>query len=204
MPSPVGHALAGLVVSWTADVVTPRSGAEARRLSGTPAPRSWYERAGGGLTLACAVLAAVPDVDLVSPPLHRAYTHSLGATLVVLVAAALFAWRTRRPIMRIALVCAIAYGSHLLLDWMATDHFFPYGIRALWPFDNGWYISGWDVFTQTERRQLFSRRTMGINVPAVIREIVLLAPIAAAAWLVRVKALARLAPEMTSGHEAAK
>ncbi len=197
MPSPVGHALAGLVVAWTADALDPPSKAVERAV-----PASWYRRAGGGLTLACAVLAAAPDLDLVSPPLHRAYTHTLGATLLVLAAAALFAWRTRRPVARIALTCAVAYGSHLLLDWVATDHFFPYGVRALWPFDGGWYISGWDVFTQTERRHLLSRRTLGINVPAVLREIVLLAPVAAVAWLVRVKALARFAPEMTRRDEA--
>ena len=53
MPSPIGHALAGVAVAWTADLIP---GDRAWRTA--PDRSTWYQRAGGDLTLACAVLGA--------------------------------------------------------------------------------------------------------------------------------------------------
>ena len=90
-----------------------------------------------------------------------------------------------------------AYASHLLLDWLQADPTPPFGIQALWPASSTWFISGWDIFRATERRHMFEPATMQRNIVAVVQEIVILAPVAAAAWLVRVKALAGLPAEMT-------
>jgi membrane-bound metal-dependent hydrolase YbcI (DUF457 family) len=160
---------------------------------------SWYRRAGGGLTLTCAVLAAAPDLDLAFT-VHRTVTHSVGAVVAVGLCAAAISARLGRPIARTALTCAVAYGSHLLLDWLGVDRYPPIGIQALWPLNHEWYISGLDIFRQTARQRIFTRPIMLVNAKAVAQEIAILAPMAVALWLVRVKALARFAPEMARGH----
>ena len=173
MPSPIGHALAGIAVSWT---VAPRAG---RRL-----------------TLAAAGLGALADIDLVLPVQHRTVTHSVGAVIAATIIAAVVTSRvTRLPAGRVVLVCAAAYASHLLLDWLGVDHYFPYGLTVLWPFSDRFYISGWDVFRQTARQHLFTWSSLIVNVQAIAQEVALLGPIVWALWLVRVKALARFAPE---------
>jgi membrane-bound metal-dependent hydrolase YbcI (DUF457 family) len=190
MPSPIGHALAGILVSWTADLVagsrTPRT------VSDTGA---WYLRAGGAQTLTCAALAAAPDLDLAFT-VHRTVTHSIGAVAIVGLCAVALAAGLGRPVARTALTCAAAYGSHLLLDWLGVDRYPPLGLQALWPISHEWYISGLDIFRQTARQRIFTRPVMIVNAKAIAQEIAILGPIAAALWLVRVKALARLASQM--------
>jgi membrane-bound metal-dependent hydrolase YbcI (DUF457 family) len=198
MPSSVGHALAGVAAAWTADLVP---GARAWRTA--PPKASWYRRAGNGLTAACAALAAAPDLDLLLHT-HRAYTHSIGAVMLTGLVAAAAAARCQRPITRVALMCAAAYATHLLLDWMSADTLPPYGLQLCWPFSSGWFISGWDLFRQTERRDFLSAASIRKNVLAVLQEVAILAPPLVVLWLVRVKALARLPSEVSGGDHAAK
>jgi len=186
MPSPIGHALAGTAAAWLVDLVP---GNRAWRTA--PAFASFFERAGHDLTLICAGLAVVPDLDLVFG-VHRTVTHSIGAVIFVGFFAAAMAANAGRPIARIAVMCAAAYGSHLLLDWLAVDLFPPPGIQALWPFTSTWYISGWDIFLQTERNHPATAFGIQRNVAAIAREVEILLPLAIGVWLVRVKALARL------------
>ena len=171
MPSPFGHALGGVLTAWLADLVpTRRSPRPARH------PESWFQRAGDGLTVACAVLAAV---------------------CLVACATALVCVVRGGPLARIIWTCTAAYASHLLLDWTAVDKTVPRGVQLLWPFDHRFYISGWNVFRQTERRGLFSLRTMTTNGVALMQEIAILLPPLVAVWLIRVKAFARLATEVS-------
>src|SRR5438552_3036993 len=72
MPSPIGHALGGVIVAWIADLMPGRPD----RGAGNPAAIS-------RLSLACAGLAALPDADLLLPIAHRTVTHSLGAVVAV-------------------------------------------------------------------------------------------------------------------------
>ena len=191
MPSPIGHALAGVAVAWTADLVP---GDRAWRTA--PATSTWCRRAGGGLTLICAGLGAAPDLDLAFTA-HRTATHSFSAVMVVAVAAAAIAAGAGRPIARVTLMCAAAYGSHLLLDWLGADFYPPRGLQLLWPFNHEWYISGLDLFRQTARLRIFTRGPMLTNVRAILQELAILGPIVAALWLVRVKALAGLAAKVS-------
>lgn len=166
MPSPIGHALAGVAVAWTAGDGQPT---QDRRLA-------WL----------CAALGASADLDLLLPYTHRVYTHSIGAViLITIVSAVVTGWVTRPRALRLALVCGAAYATHLLLDWMAVDTHPPYGIRALWPFDSGWYISGWNVFNETARRHLLSRITLLQNARAIVREIAILGPVVVAIGVAR-------------------
>lgn len=190
MPSSVGHAIAGVAAAWTADLLPGR-----RAWRAAPPTASWWRRAGDGLTLACLALATIPDADLLFH-IHRSYSHSAGAVILAGVVAAAIAARRHRPVARVALMCAAAYATHLLLDWLSADTLPPYGIQAFWPFSSVWVISGWDLFRQTERGHFVSAAAIWANLKAIAQELAILAPIAAIVWLVRVKALARLAAEV--------
>ena len=182
--------MAGVAAAWTADLVPGR-----RAWRSAPPTASWYSRAGNGLTAACALIGAVPDLDLVFH-IHRTFTHSAGAVIFVGLFAAALAANAERPIARVALMCAGAYATHLLLDWLAADTSSPYGIQVMWPFSDGWYISGWNVFRQTARRHVLTASVVGANLRAVVQEIAILGPLLVGLWLVRVKALAGLSSEI--------
>ena len=198
VPSPIGHALAGLAAAWTADLVP---GERAWRTA--PASASWYRQAGDGLTGTCVALGAAADLDLLFVT-HRTVTHSIGAVMLVALFSATLAANASRPVVRVAAMCAAAYATHLFVDWLAIDLSQPRGIQALWPFRLDWYISGLDLFRQTERRQLWSAATIVKNLGAVSQEVAILGPLVVALWLVRVKALAGLASEVARRDHAAE
>ncbi len=198
MPTPLGHALGGLATAWTADLVPGD-----RRGRTAPAAAPWLLRAGGATTVGCALLGALPDIDLLFGE-HRTYSHSLTAVAVVAVAAAIFAAWRRLPALRFTLMCAAAYGSHLFFDWLSVDDHVPRGIELLWPFSPAWFISPWSVFPPTERHPLFAWATWVIDARAVGVELAVFVPIVVVLWLVRVKALAGLAPVVPGGHHPAE
>jgi len=189
MPSPIGHALAGVAVAWAIAPANPPDPAGSHAACSPPesffradaSARRWRR-----ITWIAAALAALPDADLLTPLMHRTATHSVGAVLIVFIVSALVTGRvTRRERARLILICTAAYASHLLLDWMAIDDSPPRGIQALWPFSHAWYISGWNVFVQTARHHLLTAETIAINIRAAVREIAILAPIVAAVVLLR-------------------
>lgn len=198
MPSPIAHALGGVTVAWLADLVP---GRRAWRIA--PPQASWWDRAGNGLTLTCALLAASPDLDLLFGS-HRTVTHSIGAAAFVGLFAAALAANAGRPIARIGLMVGCAYGSHILLDWMGADHTAPYGIMALWPFRRTWYLSGWDLFAGVGRDHWMAPAVMRDNLLAVAQEVALVGPVVLVVGLVRIKALARLAAQVAGGHHASQ
>ena len=193
MPSPVGHVLGGVAAAWIADLVP---GPRAWRTA--PAGASWSARAGGGLTAACAALAMAPDLDLLIRT-HRAVTHSTAAVALAGLLGAALAARARWPVARVSLMCAVAYATHLLFDWMAVDRYAPNGIQALWPFSSAFYLSGWNIFRQTERARLLTVASIQTNVLALAQEMAILAPIVVSVWLVRVKTLAGLSAQLARG-----
>src|SRR5437773_8739766 len=99
MPSTVGHALAGVAAAWAVDAVPGR-----RAWRAAPPHASWFRKAGGGLTLLCAAIAAAPDLDLLFH-LHRTYSHSIGAVLLAALVAAAIAASRHRPAVRVAAMC---------------------------------------------------------------------------------------------------
>jgi membrane-bound metal-dependent hydrolase YbcI (DUF457 family) len=202
MPSPLGHALAGLTVGLIADragsasadhVATnfsARAGLKADSSVRTGLKAGAYVRAAGhyvrqgGYLLAAvsAVVAMAPDLDLVYPPWHRTATHSIGATvLIMIVTAAVTGKVTGRIDWRWVWTLAAAHLSHLLLDWLGTDRFDPVGIQALWPVSHQYFLSGWDLFPPVERR-LTRPTAFDTNLRAALYEIEILGSIAAATW----------------------
>jgi membrane-bound metal-dependent hydrolase YbcI (DUF457 family) len=159
MPSPVGHALAGLAVTWLC-------------------------RSHTRVALVGAALAVAPDFDLVLPGAHRTYTHSVGAVAVVGVLSWLVLRRRHDPrdhprdAALVAVALAAAYASHLLLDWLGSDPSIPPGLAALWPFSWHFYISNLDVFTPISRRYWNPDEFVWGNLRAVVRELVIMVPVA--------------------------
>jgi len=175
MPSPIGHALAGVALS----LVVP----EPSRSQGGKAGIDW-KRAG-----LCAVVAALPDLDLLYRPIHRTVTHSIPvAILFTIIAVAVTGWvtRSRRPAWwATGLAIGLAWASHVLLDWLGADANPPYGIQMFWPFSERWYFSGWNVFPGTERRDPLGGRAMLINLRAALVELGIMGSIAMSAWAAR-------------------
>jgi LexA-binding, inner membrane-associated putative hydrolase len=160
MPSPVGHALAGVAAAW---------------LTGGRLPRQSQE------VILFSAAAIAPDLDLLFGT-HSTYTHSIGAVLIVfaltMAAAGVRQWR-------IAVGVAAAWGSHILLDWFGTDTSPPIGIMALWPFDSGHYQSSLSIFDAISRRYWLPDQFVWGNLRAALKEIVILAPLAAGAYVLR-------------------
>jgi hypothetical protein len=173
MPSPIGHALAGLTLGLLAEGPRQQPGSRA------PQPLTTF-------TVLAALVAALPDADLLFAPVHRGWTHSFGASLLILiVAAGVTRQVTGRAAWRLATVLALAQASHVVLDWMGTDRSTPGGIQAFWPLTREFYMSGWDFFPETERN--FAKpEIISMNVWAVVFEVMVLSPVVLAAdWLTR-------------------
>lgn len=193
MPSPFGHALAGIAVALAGDP-QPVAGSGWRFLSRP-------------MTLCCVALATLPDADLLFRNFHRTMTHSLGATiLVIIVATAVTGWVTRvrsSPVgaathrrgdqtarttkigWGVVWLLAAAHASHLLTDWLGTDLSIPAGIQLFWPFSDRWFISPSHLFLQLDRRDIFSLPTITLNLRALLWELALLGPIVGALWWFR-------------------
>jgi membrane-bound metal-dependent hydrolase YbcI (DUF457 family) len=151
VPSPIGHALGGIAIGW---------GSVPRRD-----------------IAAAAILAAVsiaPDLDLLAFS-HRGESHSVGAAFIAgLLAMAI----TRKP--RWAAAVTLAWGSHILLDWLSNDTRPPIGVMALWPITRDYYKAGIEIFPPVSRRYGESRFWIH-NLWAVFVELLVLLPLAALA-----------------------
>ena len=183
MPSPIGHVLGGAAVVYAADAIDRR--------------RSPFRLVALG-----ALLGAIPDLDLLLPRYHRSITHSVTAVLIILIIAAGVTGKVMR--WRVALICASAYASHLLLDWLGSDTLPPFGLQVFWPFDPRFFVSGLNLFAETERRHPLAGPTLVQNLWAAAQEVAILAPITIGLWLVRVKALARLPAEVPRRDQASQ
>lgn len=183
MPSPVGHAIAGLTTAWIADRVL----RTARLKAGTT-----EAEAGRWLPFACVVAAAAPDLDLLVSS-HRTYSHSLGAAILV----GLCTWlilgirskikgqRSNPTATAFAVSLAAAYFSHIMLDWLGKDSSVPPGMMALWPFSMTYYLSGLDLFAEISRRYWRPSEFIVENLQSLAWEVVMLAPVAMLAWWIR-------------------
>ena len=146
MPSPVGHALGGIVAGWS---VAPRHNVN--------------------VALVLAAAAVAPDLDLLIGD-HRGISHSVGAA----AAAGGVAWMFTRSA-AFALAVAAAWGSHAFLDWLSNDTRPPLGVMALWPFSSEYYKSGVEIFPPVSRRYWESRFWI-YNLRALVFELIVLGP----------------------------
>jgi len=151
VPSPVGHALGGLIVG---ELLTPSA------------------------LLICAVAGVLPDVDFAWGG-HNRETHSLGGA--VIAGLVVYAWK-RSP--RLALAVTLSWASHVLFDWLGSDDTPPLGVMALWPFDSNFYFADAFVFEAISRRYWLDN-FITHNAWAVMKEILILGPVASVAWWLR-------------------
>lgn len=172
MPSPIGHALGGIAIGCA--------------IASAPGPR---------LLAGLALVAILPDLDLLLPVPHRGPTHSLGAGVVAAAVALVIGGGAGRPRdrVRVALAVGAAYVSHVVLDWLGADHYPPQGVMLLWPFSDAYQVSGFDVFSRIERRYWMPGFWKG-NFLAVLREIAIMAPVAWVGWRMRGGSPRRLTP----------
>ena len=174
MPSPIGHALGGLIValafggrgSPAGSEVADR--AEARVLSGE-------RRRARELLAVCTAVACLPDIDFLWGR-HNLETHSLGFAL--LVGIAIYAWKRSAPL---AIAATLAVATHVLFDWLGSDDSPPIGVMALWPFSSGYYFADAFLFDAISRRYWLAGFIQH-NVLAVLKEIAILGPVAAVLW----------------------
>jgi inner membrane protein len=171
MPSPLGHAIAGLVVH----VVASR-----------PKDLLDWPRA----TL-IAGAALCPDLDLLLRWVdgrnhHGGAMHGVGFAALVAGAAAAFAFARRwpRPGM-LGLAVGLAWSSHILLDYLNVDTHPPIGILALWPFSGAYYKFPWPIFLDIGRT--LEWRTVLHNALAAAWEAALLGPLLVWAWRSRTR-----------------
>lgn len=158
MPSPVGHALGGIAAGCLCS-----------------------QRQGWRALTAFAIAGALPDADFLLPVQHRGPSHSLGAALMLFggaLALCSLGGREVRSSIRLAGALALAYASHVLLDWLGTDSSSPRGLMALWPVSSAYYVSGLDVFSPISRRYWLPG-FLWSNTKAVLREIAILGPLLA-------------------------
>jgi len=174
MPTPIGHALAGAALALVA----------------LPPPRPSVSTSTWTAVALVAGMAAAPDLDLLFQA-HRTATHSLGSIVLITILARVVTGKVTASsgdAWRLAALCGLAWGSHVLLDWMGADTSSPRGVQVLWPFSDRWFISEWDVFRRVERRHPFEPATMTANLLTVAQEIVLMLPVVAGAWWIRRRA----------------
>jgi membrane-bound metal-dependent hydrolase YbcI (DUF457 family) len=187
MPSPIGHALAGITAGWLVAPPPVRPGRQAL----------WCAAAFGAA-------AAAPDIDLLFGDSvlggHRGSTHGLGAAVLVGVGvwvvgrvarlaaghrASEEAGSLRRP--RAALAVALAYASHTLLDWLGNDTYPPIGIMALWPLSHDYYQSRLHLFMAVSR-EYWVPEFWSSNALALAGELAILLPVAALVFFARRRA----------------
>lgn len=146
MPSPVGHALGGIIAGWSA------------------APRHDVRAA-----VVLAAVAIAPDLDLLLGN-HRGISHSVGGAAIAGIVAWLFTRRTA-----FALAVGLSWGSHAFLDWLSNDTRPPLGVMALWPFSSEYYKSSVEIFPPVSRRY-WEARFWIYNLRALVFEVIVLGP----------------------------
>lgn len=179
MPSPVGHALAGLTVA---------------ELLGPSASRR----------LRCTLIACAADADVLAglfdgapASKHARATHSLAAAAAVSVSAGLWRWMDGHRFGRATVEAAAAYGSHLLLDYLGKKD--GEGMELFWPFsqrrtasEHAWFAT---ITSGSKRGGFWKGLLSRHNARAMAREGASLLPLWWAARRIR-RAVSRPAPRL--------
>ena len=179
MPSPVGHALGGLIVALVATPDNHEDHEGHQERQGREAARSWTSKATLRVhrvyLVTCVLAACLPDIDFAWGR-HSMETHSVGFALFIGLAVFGF---FRSP--RLAIAALLSVGTHVLFDWLGSDDFPPLGVMAMWPFNREFYFADAYVFATISRRY-WLEGFVAHNVLAVLREIAILLPLAALAY----------------------
>ncbi|MCC6767254.1 MAG: metal-dependent hydrolase [Deltaproteobacteria bacterium] len=141
MALPIAHAAAGYLVHRAARRVPSRDRSSAG---------AWRR------AVSFMVIGNLPDCDfligfVVGRPglVHRGVSHTILAAVIFGALAGIVARSLRgKRFLPTALAFAVAYGSHLLLDWLTIDSRPPEGAQFLWPFSDAYYIAPVAIFRE--------------------------------------------------------
>jgi hypothetical protein len=162
VPSPLGHGIAALAAGWAA--------------AGRPTDKR-------ALVRQVAILVAVgiaPDLDLLIGR-HSMETHSIGAAVIVASLAAWQQWPVANSRTMIWITVALAWLSHPIIDALGSDSSVPIGIMVFWPFSRAHVQTSLELFAAISRRY-YRDDFWRLNIPAVLREVVILAPVLGLVW----------------------
>jgi membrane-bound metal-dependent hydrolase YbcI (DUF457 family) len=184
MPSPLAHALTG--VALYAGLAPP----------GAPA-RDWRPWALAAFAAVAADLDFLPGLLAGHPSrYHHWATHSLVAVLAFTALVAPRATAALGALPRRAAILGAAYGSHLVLDFLAVDRTVPQGIPLLWPLSDAVFISPVPIFTDIHHGASWQAFVNWHNVGAVLDEALWVGgPVAAMCALRVVRAVAPPPPD---------
>ena len=172
MPTPIGHALGGLLVGLLTGATGTAGASGATGATGADvASRPLLDRS----LVICAVAACLPDLDFFWGR-HNLETHSLG--FAIFVGLVVLVWQRSG---RLALACTLSVASHVLFDWLGSDDFPPLGVMALWPLSREFYFADAFIFEAISRRYWLPN-FITHNLLAVLREVVILLPPVALLW----------------------
>ncbi len=180
MPTPIGHALAGVAVGAALSTRRP------------------FLSPGRDLVM-FALLAQVPDLDFIPGILvgrpdayHHGISHSLATCLLLGLVTGFWGWKRRAKAGSPPGPGALAWGvmgflvvfSHLLLDGLNLDTKAPYGLPIWWPLSSQYHLF-YPLLPDVWREAPWWP-TIKHNLWAVCLEVLLLAPPAGLAlWLRR-------------------
>lgn len=157
MPSPVGHALAGLIVAEHLDLDNRRQRLET-------------------VLWACAAdIDIVPGLLRANPgAAHAKASHSIGAAVLAGVGAGLFTWWRRRSFFPRFTEVTVAYTSHLVLDYLGKESS-QGGMMLFWPFSQQrvgsryrWFST---ILSESRERGFWKGLFLLHNMKAVAREV---------------------------------
>ena len=170
MPTPVGHALAGIAAGSLSTNSRPLTG-------------HWRD------LLMFVLIGQLPDLDFIpgiimgKPDMfHHGPSHSILAA--VLAGLLFYVWGLRRSqAARWGLMAFWVVLSHVVLDAINVDTSYPHGVPLLWPFSSDYYLI-YPLFMDVWRNPPWLR-TIIHNLMAMGLEAAILGPVALACALWR-------------------
>jgi inner membrane protein len=163
MPLPIAHSLAGYALSEIQ-------------------PLSFFDKKWKTI-LFFVLLANAADFDflpglLINDPsrFHHGISHTLGfSVLIGFLGALYFNFKKKLPFWKVFWIVGGVYFSHVLLDYFGEDNRVPYGVMALWPFTENFYISSFSLFKNVTRSDdmftFFPSLFNAHNLNAVLQEL---------------------------------
>lgn len=137
-----------------------------------------------------ADLDFLPGIVIGKPSLyHHGPSHSIFAALVFgFLIALIFRITIKENLLKLFIISAGAYATHLILDYFTIDTRLPYGMPLFWPFLNKYFYSPILIFLDVQRGGSLSTFVPEFlvkhNLLAIAREIAILLPINGLIWMV--------------------
>jgi membrane-bound metal-dependent hydrolase YbcI (DUF457 family) len=170
MPTPIGHSLAGYAAARLTRV---QLGSNERRLF-----------------VIAAAFGILPDVlgqitERFEGAAQHGFSHSIAAMLLVSLLAAAVAWRAGWRFWPVLLFVGAAYGSHLVADLLRPPMGPTSGEQLFWPLPPRYAIDLNILPHVPARRLIRSPAGLAVMSAFVLREVLVLAPIAFACHFIR-------------------